>query len=79
MQDTLGEYSKQNNNKRLLKSALDIYVNELTPEMNNLGRLKYDICEMIEDTDTLHQVEVGLAKMEYVYGDPPSVVKFTLR
>ena len=79
MVGTLGEYAKQNNNKRLLKSALDIYVNELTPEMSNLGRLKYDICEMIEDTDTLFQAEVALAKMEYVYDKPPAVEKFALR
>jgi hypothetical protein len=76
MQGTLDEYAKQNRDKRLLKAALDIYKDELMPEMSNLGRLKYEICEMVEDSDTLYQSEVALAKMEYVYGNPPTVEKF---
>ena len=77
MRTSLEEYEKTTN-RVLLKSAIDIYVNELTPELNNLGRFKYDICEMDEETNTLHQSEVALAKMEYAYGDVPSVEKFTL-
>jgi len=76
MKDTLEEYEKTEN-RVLLKSALEIYINELTPEMNNLGRLRYDVCEMDEETDTLYQFEVALAKMEYVYGDEPKVDKFS--
>ena len=73
---SLDEYTKQNRDKRLLKAALDIYKDELMPEMSNLGRLKYEICEMDLETDTLYQSEVALAKMEYVYGNPPTVEKF---
>jgi hypothetical protein len=79
MQGTLDEYVKQNQDKRLLKAALDIYKDELMHEMSNLGRLKYEICEMDLESDTLYQSEVALAKMEYVYGKPPSVEKFNLR
>ena len=79
MQGTLDEYVKQNRDKRLLKAALDIYKDELMQEMSNLGRLKYEICEMVEESDTLYQSEVALAKMEYVYGKPPAVDKFALR
>ena len=78
MKATLEEYEKTEN-RVLLKSAVEIYINELTPEMSNLGRLRYDICEMEEgeETDTLYQSEVALAKMEYVYGDEPRVDKFS--
>jgi hypothetical protein len=78
MKATLEEYEKTEN-RVLLKSAVEIYINELTPEMSNLGRLRYDICEMEEGetADTLYQSEVALAKMEYVYGDEPRVDKFS--
>jgi hypothetical protein len=76
MKATLEEYEKTEN-RVLLRTAVEIYINELTPEMSNLGRLRYDICEMDEETDTLYQSEVALAKMEYVYGDAPKVDKFS--
>ena len=77
MRTTLEEYEKTEN-RVLLKSAIDIYINELVPELNNLGRLKYDICEMDEETNTLFQAGVALSKMEYTYGETPIVEKFSL-
>lgn len=76
MKSTLEEYEKTEN-RVLLKTALDIHINELTPELANLDRLRFEVCEMDEETDTLYQYEVALAKMEYIYGDPPKVEKFS--
>jgi hypothetical protein len=58
----------------LLKSAMDIYVRDLMPEIENLRRLKYEIMEM--NGDVLFQRETGLSQTEYTFGDPPSVVRF---
>ena len=76
MKKTLEEYEKTEN-QVLLKAAIDIYINELTPELSNLDRLRYEVCEMDIDTDTLYQLEVALAKMEYIYGEVPKVEKFS--
>jgi hypothetical protein len=76
MKKTLEEYEKTEN-QSLLKTSVDIYINELTPELNNLDRLRYEVCEMDPETDILYQFEVALAKMEYVYGEAPKVEKFS--
>ena len=70
---------KKTEHKETLKTAIDIYIRDLTPEIDNLRRLKYEINEMIEDherNDVLYQREVALSKFEYTYGEHPSVSKF---
>jgi hypothetical protein len=58
----------------LLKSAMEIHVRDLIPEIENLRRLKYEIMEI--NDNVLFQREVGLNKTEYTFGDPPTVVRF---
>ena len=58
----------------LLKSAMEIYVRDLMPEIENLRRLKYEIMEM--NGDVLVQREVGLNQTEYTFGDPPTAARF---
>jgi hypothetical protein len=56
-------------------------VNELIPEIRNLRMLKYEIMEMDENEDTrmsvLVQKDVSLAKLDYSYGEPSEVLKFS--
>jgi hypothetical protein len=58
----------------VLHTAMEVYVRDLLPEIDNLRRLKYATIE-IED-DVLYQSKVGLQDLEYTYGDLPSVEKF---
>ena len=58
----------------VLHTAMEVYVRDLLPEIDNLRRLKYATIE-IED-DVLFQSKVGLQDLEYTYGDLPSVEKF---
>jgi hypothetical protein len=57
----------------LLASAMEIYVQQLLPEIENYRRLKYEIMEM--NGDVLFQREVGLNKTEYTFGDDPSIAR----
>lgn len=74
IQTVLNEYSKDNTNKEILKTAVNIYIRDLLPEIDNLRRLKYDTIEMINDT--LVQREVNIYKNEFFYGEQPHVEKF---
>ena len=58
----------------ILRTAMELYVKDLLPEVENLRRLKYEIMEM--DNNRLFQRETGLQKLEYTYGDAPTVEKF---
>jgi len=58
----------------ILRTTMEIYVNDLLPEMENLRRLKYEIMEM--ENNTLFQRAAGLTQLEYTYGDAPSVERF---
>ena len=72
---------KKTEHKETLKTAIYIYIRDLTAEIDNLRRLKYEINEMIEDdegNDVLYQREVALSKLEYTYGEHPSVSKFKM-
>jgi hypothetical protein len=76
----IDEY-KNTEHKSTLRTAIDIYIRDLIPEIDNLRRLKYEINEMIVDddgNDALYQREVALSKMEYTYGEHPSVSKFKI-
>ena len=85
----LEEYKKQNN-KEILRNAVDIQVKELIPEMENLRRLKYELIEMdnkiinaggfgksvIDVKSSLIQRYVNLSKHDFTFGEEPAVVKF---
>jgi len=78
----LAEYADTGNNN-VLTIAVTTYKNDVMPEIENLRRLKNDIMEVnIEknqnspDISTLFQSEVALSRGEYLYGEPPSVIKF---
>jgi hypothetical protein len=43
------EEHKNVNNRELLKTAMEVYINELIPEIRNLQLLKYDSMEMVSE------------------------------
>ena len=72
-------------NKNLLTTIIDTYTNDLIPEVENIRRLKYDIMEMNYEMNlnspnisTLYQSEIAVSKCEYLYGEPPNVIKFSV-
>ena len=80
----LVEYTASDN-KNLLTTIIDTYVKDLLPEVENLRRLKHDIIEMNYEMNlnspnmsTLYQSEVALSKCEYLYGEPPNVIRFSV-
>ena len=80
----LAEY-ETTEDKNILIIAVHTYVNDMLPEIENLRRLKYDITEMNHilnanklDISILYQSTVAPAKCEYLYGEPPSVMRFSM-
>ena len=80
----LAEYTASDN-KNLLTTIIDTYTKDLLPEIENLRRLKNDIMEMNYEMNlnspnisTLYQSEVALHKCEYLYGEPPNVIRFSV-
>ena len=80
----LTEYSNTGD-KNVLTIAVVTQKDDLIPEIENLRRLKYDIMEVnvdvnanSPDVSTLFQSEVALSRCEYLYGESPSVVKFSI-
>lgn len=80
----LAEYANTGDNN-VLSIAVVTHKNDLIPEIENLRRLKYDIMEVNIDTNAngpdisnLFQSEVALSRCEYLYGESPSVVKFSM-
>jgi Leucine-rich repeat (LRR) protein len=85
----LEEYTKENN-KEILRNAVEIQIKELVPEMENLRRLKNELMEMdnkvtngggfgkstIDVKCTLTQRYVNLSKHDFMFGEEPMVVKF---
>ena len=69
----LAEY-ENDDNKEILRNAVKIYIHDLLPEIENLRRLKYDIVEM--DDNVLFQKEFDISKLDFVYGEQPSVKSF---
>lgn len=67
------EYKKQDN-EMVLKDAMHIYVNELTPEIKNLQHMKYATLEM--DGYTLVRKPYTLSQTDFTFGDYPKVIKF---
>lgn len=79
IQTLLNEYEKTNN-KEILKTAVQMQMDELIPKLEFLRRLKYEIMEMFEDKHgILHLVQRELSQinMDITYGEPGHVIKFT--
>jgi hypothetical protein len=78
MKILLNEYERTNNHA-LLKTAIELQVNELNPEIANLRILKNEINEVgfDEDLNILHQRYTNLHKNENIIGEP-KVVKFVV-
>ena len=73
MKVLLDEY-KKTHNKEHITTAVNIYINDLSVEIEHLQRLKYDICE-VED-NILYQYEIAMTKKKGLYSEQPSVEKF---
>ena len=75
----MSEYEKTGNTE-LLKTSAHIYKHDLIPEIDNLRRLRYEVVEMNNDESesVMFQAEVALSKNEYIYGEYPSVDKYTV-
>ena len=69
------EEYKDTKNTEILETAMNIYVHDLKPEIENARRLKYAIMEI--DDDVLYQNIAGLSEIESRWGEPPSVLQFT--
>jgi hypothetical protein len=71
---TMVDDYRENENPETLKTAMELYVHDLIPEVDNLRRLKYEMVEM--ENNVLYQWPVGLQKMENNYLEYPEVVHF---
>jgi DNA-binding transcriptional regulator YbjK len=65
---------KENGTTSALKVIVNIYINELMPEIENMRRLKYDIMEVIDDR--LVQIEVRPSREEVNDSEEPIVKKY---
>jgi hypothetical protein len=74
IQTVLNEYYKNDINNEILKTAVNMYIRDLLPEIENLRRLKYDTVEV--NDDILIQREVNISKIEFSYGQIPMVERF---
>jgi hypothetical protein len=88
----MDEYEKTNNTQ-ILRDAIGMQIRQLQPEMENLRRLKYEIMEMdnaismggnmLEPKEVVEcnlvQKDVALSKLEYTFGEPSRVVKFSAK
>jgi len=84
MNSHMDEYAESGNRDELI-TAMDIYVREYIPEINNLRLLKYGVMEMNvpgtmdpRDTDVrvLNQCAASLRQLETLHGEIPKVIKF---
>ena len=72
---------KENRYTSILKLIINVYKNELLPEIDNLRRLKYDIVEMQNnsnkgESDSLIQLLVEPSREEENDSEEPSVLTF---
>jgi hypothetical protein len=66
---------EQEGNPNILKTAVELQVNELNPEIENLRKLKYEVMEM--NNDVLIQMYSSVHKLTY-YNDEPKVIKWSV-
>jgi hypothetical protein len=87
--ELLNEYDATEN-KELLKSAVQLQVDDLLPETKNLRLLTHEHMEMTEKSKAvggfskdieimyyLFKNEIALSKIDYAIGEPPRVMHFT--
>jgi Leucine-rich repeat (LRR) protein len=84
MNTYMDEY-KESDNRDALHSAMDIYIREYMPEVNNLRLMKYSVMEMViagTDEDTmvrsLNQSAASIRQLEIFHGEVPKVLKFRI-
>jgi hypothetical protein len=82
MNSYMEEY-EASDNRDALQSAMDIYIREYMPEMNNLRLMKYSVMEMVvpgTETETpvrmLNQSAASMKQLETLHGEVPKVLKF---
>jgi hypothetical protein len=76
---------KQTANREVLKTAMNLQVNELLPETRNVRMLKYKIMEIEqrelkskEIEHTLIQHPFSFSELDNEYGEPPRVIAFNI-
>ena len=81
----LQEY-KTTGNKIVLEQALTKHIKELIPETQNQRYNKYETMEVNETEPakfrrlfTLFQKDISLKKLDFTFGEPPRVVKFSAK
>lgn len=77
------EEYEESENRDALQSAMDIYIREYMPEVNNLRLMKYGVMEMVvpgTEGETLvralNQSAASLRQLETLHGEVPKVLKF---
>lgn len=86
MKKLMNEY-KDTNNKEILKTLLDTYINKFIPEIEKVRALKYEVCEVEQkpmgkkepNLDILHQFYVSYDKYENCYSEQPKVESFNTK
>jgi hypothetical protein len=80
LRDLLIEYEKTENGS-ILKSAMDLQINELYPEIRNLRLLQNEVLELNEHDNnhfSIFKYPVQLSKIDHNLGEKPEVLKFSL-
>jgi hypothetical protein len=78
--DLLTEYKKTEKSS-VLKTAMDLQINELYPEIRNMRLLQNEIIELNEydiDKFSVFKYPVQLSKFDHNLGENPTVLKFQL-
>lgn len=77
------EEYEESENRDSLQSAMDIYIREYVPEVNNLRLMKYSVMEMVvpgtegeTPVRALNQSAASLRQLETLHGEVPKVLKF---
>jgi hypothetical protein len=79
VRDLIKEYKKTENH-RILKTAVDVQINELFPEIRNMKLLMNEVVEMNQDESgkfTVFHYPVALNKIDEDFGEKASVIKFS--
>jgi hypothetical protein len=72
--ETAQQHSKYGGSIGILRTAMEVYVTDLLPEIDNLRRLKHELIEM-EDNVVFKQT-ISLHKLDLLLGEPPSILRF---
>ena len=83
----IDDYKSNPDNHQLLRDAVQLHIKEITPEVENLRRLKHELTEVDTQINvtganvytiksTLVQRKTTLADMDEVLSEPPDVIKF---